>query len=448
MTARVWTARPVAGPPTALALACGMAWALGAVAPVRAEAAPAAPAQGVVAPGRPPSGEVIAEIRVHGNVAVPDDEVLRVAGIAVGDRLEAGTLAAVEARLRASGRFDVVEVRTRYRSLDMTAVALVLLVHEPPVPAATPAVVRPLRRLARQSMILPILGYEEGYGLTYGARLSVVDWLGAGERLSVPLTWGGEKQAAIEVERAFRTGPIARLLARGGVSKRRNPHYRIDDRRVELVVRAEQVIAQPLRVGVEAARADVAFGALEQGQGTFGVDATLDTRHDPAFPGNAVFTRVGWTSLRVDGAEASINRVRVDARGYLRWAGQSVLAVRAAYDGADRALPPYERALLGGASTLRGHRAGEAAGDRRAVASVELRLPLDSPVGAGKAGVVVFYDVGQVWNVGERLDRGRVRQGAGLGLFVVAPFIRLSVEGAANLSGPGGRLHLGFGVRF
>jgi outer membrane protein assembly factor BamA len=396
-----------------------------------------------------PAPEVIVEIRVHGNVTVPDEEVVRLAGVAPGDRIEPGTLATVEARLRASGKFEAVEVRKRYRSLDLTAVALVLVVHEPAVPAVTPAVLRPWHRLARQSMVLPILAYEEGYGFTYGARVSAVDWLGLGERLTVPLTWGGEKRAAVELDRTFRSGPLARVSGEGGVVQRRHPHYRVDERRVDIAARVEHVVAAPLRLGVETRRTSVRFGDRLEGQWTFGVDATLDTRHDRAFPGHAVVLGAGWRSLRVDGAPARVNQTRAEARGYLRLVGQSVLALRAAYDAADRALPPYEQVLLGGASTLRGHRAGAFAGDNRLVTSVELRLPLDSPVGAGKAGVVLFYDAGKVWQAGERPRAARLRQGAGVGVFVIAaPFFRLAVDLAADLDGRGTRVHAGFGLRF
>ena len=56
-------------------------------------------------------------------------------------------------------------------------------------------------------MFLPIVSYADGYGFTYGGRVSTVDLLGIGERLSVPLTWGGTRRAALEFERTFKTGP-------------------------------------------------------------------------------------------------------------------------------------------------------------------------------------------------------------------------------------------------
>ena len=73
--------------------------------------------------------DVIAEIRVHGNAYLKDEEVIRLAGIAVGQSLDQNGVDAIEQRLESSGFFDTVEVRKRYRSLDAAGdVAIVLLV--------------------------------------------------------------------------------------------------------------------------------------------------------------------------------------------------------------------------------------------------------------------------------------------------------------------------------
>ena len=86
---------------------------------------------GPFVPDADPQQEVIAEVRVHGNAYLRDDEVIKLAGISLGQPLGARRLAAIEQRLKASGHFDSVEVRKRYRSLDSsTDVALILLVHE------------------------------------------------------------------------------------------------------------------------------------------------------------------------------------------------------------------------------------------------------------------------------------------------------------------------------
>ena len=139
--------------------------------------------------------EVVAEVRVHGNYSVPDADVLRLAGVAPGDRLEAGALEVIAGRLRASERFESVDVRKRYTSLSRTDdVALVLVVRERP--GYSPAAGRLAQMLAaasRSTMFLPILSYAEGQGFTYGGRFALAEALGDRGRLSAPLTWGGRR---------------------------------------------------------------------------------------------------------------------------------------------------------------------------------------------------------------------------------------------------------------
>lgn len=80
-----------------------------------------------------PAVEIVREIRVHGNAFLTDDEVLVIAGAAVGAPLAQESITAIKQRLEESGRFETVDVRKRYRSLsDPTDVALVLVVHERP----------------------------------------------------------------------------------------------------------------------------------------------------------------------------------------------------------------------------------------------------------------------------------------------------------------------------
>ena len=64
----------------------------------------------------------------------------------------------------------------------------------------------PMRRLKASTMWLPVLAFDDGYGFTYGARLSFVDVRGRRTRLSVPLTWRCERRASVEVERRFLSG--------------------------------------------------------------------------------------------------------------------------------------------------------------------------------------------------------------------------------------------------
>src|SRR5438105_7779828 len=73
--------------------------------------------------------ERLDDIRIHGNVATPDDEIRRLAGVEIGGVVEPDTPAQVAARLRAAKRFDRVEVLKRFASIaDPTRIVLVLIV--------------------------------------------------------------------------------------------------------------------------------------------------------------------------------------------------------------------------------------------------------------------------------------------------------------------------------
>jgi hypothetical protein len=396
--------------------------------------------------------ETIREIRVHGNASLADEEVLKLAGIAVGDPIPADSLKGIERRLRDSDRFETVEVRKRYRSLDdPTDVAIVLVVHERPGVTSASAggtnpVAGPWRRVTSRLMFLPIITFADGYGFTYGGRVSAVDLLGAGERLSVPLTWGGTKRAAIELERTFERGPLTRVSSSFGIWNRRNPRFEIDDQRVELKARAERQFAQIVRLGVEATRSSVSFGEIDDRLWTAGANGLIDTRGDPAFPRNAVLFGGGWSALNVKGL-SKINRYTAEARGYLGLIGQSVAAGRVQYFNTDASLPPYERLLLGGSSTLRGFRTGAFDGDRMLLTSGELRVPVTSVIRGAKLGITVFIDAARAVDFGVRLRDGAWHRGAGAGHINIAPLVKINLDVARGFQG-GTRLHLGSGFSF
>jgi hypothetical protein len=400
----------------------------------------------------PQAPEVIHEVRIHGNAWLTDDEVLKLAGVTVGEQLAPEAEKTIEQRLKDSHRFETVEVRKRYRSLDdPTDVALVLVVHERAgvrsvTSGGTGEAPPAWRRLTSRLMFFPIVNYDDGYGLTYGGRVSAVNLLGAGERLSVPLTLGGTKRAAIEVERTFKTGPLTRVFSSLGIWNRENPHFNLDDQRVELKARAERQFAQLFRTGVEATHSSVSFGQLDDHLWTIGADAAIDTRGDPAFPGNAFLLGGGWSALHVRGA-SKINRYNADARGYVRLIGQSVFAARLQYYTTDATLPPYERLLLGGAANLRGFRAGAFDADRMAITSGELRVPITSVLHGAKLGVTVFVDAAKAVDFGARLQDAEWHRGAGGGLFLIAPLVRLNLDVAHGFSG-GTRVNIGTGFSF
>lgn len=405
-------------------------------------------------PSAPPR-EILVDVRVHGNHTTPDAEVLRLAGIAIGDPLPPDAVARVTARLRASGRFEGVEVRKRYRSLsDASAVALVILVDDKPPPGVGPPLPGPIEALRRRLMFLPVLTYTDGYGLTYGGRIAFADAFGARSRVGVPLTWGAWKRAAVEGEKRFDSGPVSRIEGGAAVGRRENPFYRLDDRRGELWLRAERAIGPRLRAGGRVGWSDVSFGPdtaeapidLDERFLASALDLTLDTRTDPGFPRDAVYVRGIWEVLRFDGGR-TVHRHTIDGRGFIGIVGQSVLSLRALYGRASAPLPPYEQWLLGGASSVRGLRAGSSVGDNLFAASAEVRVPLTSPLNVGKAGVVVFVDAGTAYRRGARLADQRLQRGAGAGLFFVATVFQLNLD-VARGSGGDTRLHVGAGFSF
>jgi outer membrane protein assembly factor BamA len=297
-------------------------------------------------------------------------------------------------------------------------------------------------------MFLPIVSFADGYGFTYGGRMSTVGLLGAGERLSIPLTWGGTRRAALEFERSFERGPLTRVESSVGVSNRRNPRFAIRDGRIEVRGRAERVFADVVRTGIDASRSTIDFGALDDRLWTVGANIALDTRLDPAFPGNAVYLGAGWTGMHFRSLPGGLNRYTTDARGYVRVFRQVVVAGRVQYTGADAGLPPYERLLLGGSSSLRGFGTGTFDGDRMLVTSAELRVPVTSVLHASKLGVTAFVDAGEAWDHGRPRSAARWHRGIGGGVFLIASLVRINLDVARGLKDGGTRLHLSTGFAF
>jgi hypothetical protein len=408
--------------------------------------------------------EHVAEVRIHGNHTTADADIVKLTGVTLGDPFTAETVTLVARRLRDSDRFKDVDVLKRYRSIaDPSQVSLIVIVHEypsaePVLPGVPLPVPSPIRRLLDQTMFMPIVGFTEGYGFTYGARASFVDVLGEGGRISVPLTWGGARRAAVEVEKTFDDEmPMSRVLSRiqggAGVTRRVNPHFDIPDRRQQVWGRVDKDLLRELRIGGGLTWTDIGFGRselpLERVDTRFttvGADVTLDTRHDPVFPRNAVYAQTGWERLNFS-AGPTVNRYRNEARGYLGVFGQTVLAARALHQRVDAPLPIYEQALLGGASLLRGHRAGAFAGDNLFASSVELRVPLSSPMGISRLGITIFADAGAAYDHGVRLRDAAFHRGFGVGVFSLASVIQLNLDVAYGIDNKV-RVHFRTGFQF
>jgi len=407
------------------------------------------------------AGEVIAAVLVHGNQVVPTDEVISLSGVKVGDRFTDKTIADVTARLKASGKFDSVEVRKRYASIeDMSQITLVILANEGPVridlpqlPGGEVKVVT--RNVWHNLMFMPLLDGEDGYGFTYGVRVAYAKPIGPHSRLSFPLTWGGTRLAGIELDRTFLSGPVSRIEFGGAIQQKKNPAYDLRDGRNRVWGRVEKVIGR-VRLGSTGGYQRVSFADVIDHFTTIGADATLDTRLDSSLPRNAVYVNAsiehvmfGDTSTTLPAGEGtSLNRMRLDARGYVGLFGQQVLVARVLGEDVDRPAPIYLRSLLGGWSNLRGFEAGFRTGDTLLATSLEWRMPITSPLSSfGKLGVSVFVDWGTAYDHGQEVRDQKWDQGAGAAVWMTITAFRMSV-GVAHGKGSGTRVNFGGGLTF
>ena len=391
--------------------------------------------------------EVVVEVRVRGNYRTPDEEVLRIAGITAGNPLSAGGEETVAERLRRSGRFGAVEVRKRYRSLtDQSQVAIIIFVTERPGVEKGGVMPGPMKRLRNAIMASPTLEYADGYGVTAGGRFTFADVLGKRGHLTMPLTVGSTRQAAIEIDKTLRSGPVRRLRAGASIASRENPAYDLRDRRGEVSVDASRSIGRAVSLGARAAWADVAFGEVRDRTVSYGASVTLDTRVNPAFPRNAILASASWDAVN-PGSGPAVNRYTLDGRVYAGLPGSSVLALRLRSETADGPLPVYERRLLGGFSSLRGFKAGAFTGDNLASASLELRVPFHSPMQMAQTGLVLFVDAGAAYDHGSRLRDVDTRYGYGAGWYVHAPLLHLEIDVAHGVD-RGSRVHAVAGFKF
>jgi outer membrane protein assembly factor BamA len=429
---------------TSIALALGLALSV---------AAPSAPAPAAAQVSAPQPAEVVAEIQIHGNHVTADADVIKMAGIAIGDPFTANTIEQVRKKLESAGKFDEVNVLKRFASItDSSKITVVIIVNEGAVriefeKGADGEEIAVVKRSGgfRNLMFLPILDGEDGYGLTYGVTASLADVAGERSRLSFPLSWGGTRRAGVEIEKNFVSGPLTRVELGGAIQRRTNPAYDEHDERRRGWLRAERALGH-FRLGANAGWERVSFGPLDDDLKTFGGDVTFDTRIDPTYPRNAVLATAGWERVSFDSGGA-LQRTRLDGRGYLGLIKQSVLAVRVMREGANAAQPAYLRPLLGGWSNLRGFKAGAFVGDIVLAGSAELLVPISSPLSVGRMGVSVFVDTGVAYDYGQRL-RDQVRHtGYGGSVWMSATVFRLSLS-VAHGRGAGTRVNFGGGLTF
>lgn len=404
------------------------------------------------APQTPQPGEVIADVRVHGNHLTPDDEVIRLSGLKKGDPVTESTIETARKALDRSGKFDDVQVLKRYASIeDPTQILIMLVVNEGPVRIelpidGSPAKIVP-RSFGKRVMFLPILDAEDGYGLSYGVRFALPGKPKSQSRWSAPFTWGGERRAGLEWEKNFEH---ARIEFGGAFTQRTNPFYRLDDARRQGWAHVEAV-ARPWHAGATASVERVNFGGSVDQVVTLGLDATLDTRLDPLMPRNALYVRASVDQVRLtpNGGTARdpFTRTSIDANAYLGLIRQVVLLGRVVRHDASVSQPAYFKYLLGGTSNLRGFEAGAFAGDTLVAGTLELRMPFTSPLSVGKTGLRVFADAGTAYDKGQRYEDQTLQRGYGAGLFFNAAVFQMTID-VAHGKGAGTRFRVGGGFSF
>jgi outer membrane protein assembly factor BamA len=395
--------------------------------------------------------EVIAEVQVRGNVVTPDEELLRLAGVAIGMPVASDTVSVVADRLRATKRFERVEVLKRYASItDPTRIALVLKVDEGPVTIqATGDPDRPTRVVRRQRLnllFLPVLDGEDGYGITYGVRVAVRNAAGADSRLSFPATWGGEKRVAAELEKRFDRGLLTRVDGGASVSRKTNPFFHEDDDRTGVWARGERQILPSLRFGATVGWQQVSFQRATDRMVDAGAEVVLDTRLDPWLARNAVYARAAQHRFAFRNQDAA-DRTDLETRVYLGLFGQAILVAGAQRFAADASLPNYLKAMLGGQDSVRGFKAGTAVGDTLVAGSLEVRVPLTSPLRFGKVGVSGFTDAGTVYDHGGRFGDQAAKRGVGASVWCAAAFLRVNLAVAHGI-GSSTRVHASGNLTF
>jgi len=390
--------------------------------------------------------ETIAEIRVHGNHTTPDADVIGLSGLKPGDPATDARLAEAEQALRKSNRFDDVELRKRFRSIDNPADILIMIVIDERAGVSADNLTPGFGARVRSSMVWwPILNYADGYGFTYGIRPAFTDPIGQDSRLSFPFSWGGERRAGVELERSF-NDQRTRAGVAFWVNRRVNPFFDVPDIRQQVRFEADHAIVPWMRVGGSARIAQVEFGdSYDARHVVGGPHVTFDTRIDPLFPRNAIHTRIGWEAVSFE--TGSAGRWTTDARGYIGIGPRTVVALRGQLERSDGPLPEAEQSLLGGWDSLRGYRTGHRAGDSMAAVSAEVRVPLNSPLRVSKLGVKAFIDAGTVWNSGTSLGDQPFERGIGGGVFLGAAVMKLDLDIAWPEDGKP-RVHFAMGISF
>ena len=205
-------------------------------------------------------------------------------------------------------------------------------------------------------MWLPIVDYADGYGFTYGARVSFVDTLGPRSRISVPAHVGRRTQGRSRSRSHLRARAV-QPHRRGVVAQPpREPAFR--DRRhaprsaAARRARRHAVAAAGRWRAADQRRVRRHRRNVTSRRASMSSSTRARIRPFPAMPSTSI---AGVEQLRFEGGR----NVRAMDGGCPRlssgWSDRSVLALRASSSQASDPLPAYEQALLGGTPTLRGY---------------------------------------------------------------------------------------------
>lgn len=394
--------------------------------------------------------EVIVAIQVHGNTLTSDADLIRASGLVERASFSDALLPDAEARLRSFKRFDRVEVLKRYASIsDLTQILIVIRVDEGPVRLVPPGVPGQAPSVARRRrlsvMFVPILGAEDGYGVTYGVHFAITGHRNTTQRVIVPVSWGGDKRAAVELQKEFSRRFAPQVRTGMLVQRRNHPFFDADAARKRVWGRAEWPLGKRIRAGSELAWQRSTLLGEDRKSRSIGADVIVDTRVDPLVPHNAIYVRAAVDRLQF--TDRSALKTEIDANGYIGIYRGTVLALRALREGISRPAPAYFKSVLGGSRNLRGFRAGDSIGDTLVAGSAELRVPLTSPLHVARFGTSIFMDVGTAYDKGQRVRDQRLKRGIGAGVWATAPLFHISAMVAHGM-GATTRAHIGAGFTF
>jgi outer membrane protein assembly factor BamA len=389
---------------------------------------------------------VIAEIRVHGNHSTPDAEILALSGLAVGQPATGEALAAARARVEASGRFADVDVRLLERSIDTPGDFLVMVLVEER-PGVTPDDLQPgwVTRTLSQRLIMPVLRYEEGYGVTYGLRTALEGVFGGSSLIAIPATWGAERRIGLEAERSFEGPLVSRVAAGVDLTRTEHPAFDRPEERFGVSARLERRLVTGVTLGVEGRHDRVRFAGRRDDVDRATAEVVVDTREDPSFPRNAIWGRAAID--RLDVVTGVRRRTRADASIAIGAPFNSAIVLRGFHVSADGAVPPYEQTMIGGWRALRGYPRGYRVADNAAGASASWARPFGSPLASMRHGIRLFADWAAAYDAGTKLENASFDRGVGVGWFANLAIVNVYVDVGRNQDGRW-RTHVRFGTGF